>query len=158
MDCTVRSSMYASIAPDLLNDVMTPDASVRRVWLAIEDQFFGSKETHTLILHAEFGNFVQGDHPVSDYFHKLIPMADSLGDLGKPVLDRTLVLSVLRDLYEKFTYMGTILKCQQSFPSFAQVKTISWSKRSRWPSRWRLHRRSSPPLCTLLMLSRLRVA
>jgi hypothetical protein len=111
MDCTVRSSMYASIAPDLLNDVMTPDASVRRVWLAIEDQFFGSKETHTLILHAEFGNFVQGDHLVSDYFHKLIPMADSLGDLGKPVLDRTLVLSVLRDLYEKFTYMGAILKC-----------------------------------------------
>jgi hypothetical protein len=50
--------MYASITPDLLSDVMTPGASVRRVWLAIEDQFLGNKETRALILDTEFRNFV----------------------------------------------------------------------------------------------------
>jgi hypothetical protein len=49
-----------------------------------------------LILDAEFRNFVQGDLSVSDYYHKLKSMADSLGDLGEPVPDRTLVLLVLR--------------------------------------------------------------
>jgi hypothetical protein len=49
-------------------------------------------------------------------------MADSLGDLGKHVLDRTLVLSILHDLNEKFSYMGTILKQQKLFPSFFEVK------------------------------------
>jgi hypothetical protein len=65
MECTVRSWMYASITPDLLSDVMTPGASARRVWLAIEDQFLDNKETRALILDTEFRNFVQGDLPVS---------------------------------------------------------------------------------------------
>jgi hypothetical protein len=110
MECTVRSWMYASITPNLLSDVMMPGASTRRVWLAIEDQFLSNKETRALILDAEFRNFVQGDLPIADYCRKLKSMADSLGDLGEPVLDRTLVLSVLRGLDEKFGYMGVILK------------------------------------------------
>jgi hypothetical protein len=122
MECTVRSWMYAFIAPDLLNDVMMPDASPHHVWLTIEDQFFSNKETHALILDVEFRNFVQGDLPVSKYCRKLKSMVDSLDDLGEPILDRTLVLSVLQGLNEKFAYMGTILKCQKLFPSFAEVK------------------------------------
>jgi hypothetical protein len=122
MECTVRSWMYASITPDLLSDVMTRGASVHHVWLAIEDQFIGNKETRALILDAEFRNFVQGDLPVADYCRKLKSMADSLCDLGKPVLDRTLVLSVLHGLNEEFRYMGAILKRQKSFPSFSEVK------------------------------------
>jgi hypothetical protein len=121
MECTVRSWIYASITPDLLSDVMTPGASARRVWLAIEDQFLGNMETRALILDAEFRNFVQGDLPIADYCRKLKSMADSLGDLGEPVPDRTLVLSVLRGLNEKFGYMGAILKRQKPFPS-SEVK------------------------------------
>jgi hypothetical protein len=58
MECNVRSWMYASIAPDLLTDIMTSGASTCRIWLTIEDQFIGNKETHTLIINAEFHNFV----------------------------------------------------------------------------------------------------
>jgi hypothetical protein len=65
---------------------------------------------------------MQGDIPVSEYYCKLKSTADSLGDLGEPVLDWTLVLSVLRWLNEKFAYMGAILKCQKLFPSFGEVK------------------------------------
>jgi hypothetical protein len=122
MECIVRSWMYASITPDLLSDVMTPGASVHHVWLTIEDQFIGNKETRALILDTEFRNFVQGDLPVADYCRKLKSMADSLCDLGEPVLDRTLVLSVLHGLNEEFGYMGAILKRQKSFPSFSEVK------------------------------------
>jgi hypothetical protein len=59
MECIICSWMYAFIAPDLLNDIMTHGASARHVWLAIEDQFFGNKETRVLILDIEFHNFVQ---------------------------------------------------------------------------------------------------
>jgi hypothetical protein len=122
MECIICSWMYASIAPDLLNDIMTHGASARHVWLAIEDQFFGNKETRVLILDIEFHNFVQWDLPISDYCRKLKSMADSLGDLGESVLDWTLGLSLIHGLNEKFAYMGTILRRQKSFPSFTKVK------------------------------------
>jgi hypothetical protein len=121
MECTVRSWMYAAIVPDLLNDGMMPSASACRVWLDIEDQFFGNKETHVLILNTEFYNFMQGDLPVSEYYRRLKYMANSLGDLGEPVLNRTHILSVLCGLNEKFAYMGAILKHHMLFPSFGEV-------------------------------------
>ncbi|XP_062206168.1 uncharacterized protein LOC133908060 [Phragmites australis] len=122
MDCTVRSWMYATISTDLLDDVMTPGTTARRVWLAIEDQFLGNKETRALILDDEFRNFVQGDLSIAEYCRKLKSMADALGDLGEPVQDRTLVLSVLRGLNEKFGYMAALLKRQKPFPSFIEVR------------------------------------
>jgi hypothetical protein len=64
MECTVRSWMYTSITLDLLSGIMTSDASTHRVWLPIEDQFIGNKETRAFILDAEFHNFVQGDRPI----------------------------------------------------------------------------------------------
>jgi hypothetical protein len=51
-----------------------------------------------MILDAEFLTFVQGDLFVSDYCRRLKAMVDALGDLGKVVLARTLILVVLRSL------------------------------------------------------------
>ncbi|XP_062178385.1 uncharacterized protein LOC133883168 [Phragmites australis] len=122
MDCTVRSWMYATISTDLLDDVMTPGTTAHLVWLTIEDQFLSNKETRALILDAEFRNFVQGNLSVTEYCRKLKAMADALGDLGEPVQDRTLDLSVLRGLNEKFGYMAALLKRQKLFPSFIEVR------------------------------------
>jgi hypothetical protein len=52
------------------------------LWLAIENQFLGNREQHTLHLDATFCTFVQGDLSVSEYCHKFKTMADGLVDLG----------------------------------------------------------------------------
>jgi hypothetical protein len=49
--------MYDSIAPPPSSQ-LRHDASARH-WLTIEDQFFSNKETHAVILDAEFRNFMQ---------------------------------------------------------------------------------------------------
>lgn len=46
-------------------------------------------------MDAAFCNFVQGDHPVSEYYRKFKGMADALTDLGSPVSNRILVLNIL---------------------------------------------------------------
>jgi hypothetical protein len=59
-----------------------------------------------MILNAEFCTFVQGDLSISEYCRRLKGMTDALGDLGKVVLDRTLVLTALRGLNGRFSHMA----------------------------------------------------
>jgi hypothetical protein len=46
-------------------------------------------------------------------------MAANLKDFGDPVGDRTLVLTLLRGLSDKFRPMVTNIKLRQPFPTFA---------------------------------------
>jgi hypothetical protein len=62
-----------------------------------------------MILDAELRTFVQGKFSISDYCHCLKAMTDALGDLGEAVLDRTLVLAVLRGLNGRFAHMVSLL-------------------------------------------------
>ncbi|XP_062233910.1 uncharacterized protein LOC133931113 [Phragmites australis] len=122
MECTVLSWLYGTISSKLVQVVMTPTSSARRVWLGLEEQFVGNKETRALYIDAEFRTFCQGDLSISDYCSKMKNMADALGDLGEPVLDRTLVLAVLRSLNERFSYMAALIKRTKPFPSFSEVR------------------------------------
>ena len=109
-DFTVKSWLYGMISPDLYELVMNRESTTRSVWLGLEQQFLGNKETRALYLDTAFHNFVQGDLSISDYCRKLKGMAGSLSDLGEPVHDHTLVLNVLRGLNDKFAYMVLHLK------------------------------------------------
>lgn len=102
---------------------MHREATARSVWLGLEQQFLGNKETRALYLDAKFRNFIQGDLSITDYCRQLKGLADALGDLGEPVPDRTLVLNVLRGLNDKFSYMTALLKRQKPFPSFLEVRS-----------------------------------
>lgn len=58
MDCVVRSWIYGTLSNDLADTVMTPGATTRSVWLAVESQFLGNRETRALLLDAQFRTFV----------------------------------------------------------------------------------------------------
>lgn len=87
MECTVLSWLYGTISSKLVQVVMTPTSSTRHVWLGLEEQFVGNKETRALYLDAKFRTFCQGDLSISDHCSKMKSMADALGDLGEPVLN-----------------------------------------------------------------------
>jgi hypothetical protein len=59
---------------------------------------------------------------ISDYCRKMKGMANALGDLGKVISVRTLILNVLHDLNEKFAHMKVHIKRSMSFPSFDDVR------------------------------------
>jgi len=124
MDRTVLSWLYSTITRELLEVVMNREdgpPTARVVWLGLEQQFIGNKETRALLLDAEFRTFVQGDLSIDDYCRHLKAMADQLADLGEPVRDRTLVLNVLRGLNDRFAHLAALIQRQRPFPTFIEV-------------------------------------
>jgi hypothetical protein len=109
MDCTVRSWLYGTIAPELIK-------------IARRAQFVGNHETRALIVDVEFRNFVLGDLSISNYCRRLKGMVDALGDLREVVLDHSLILTTLRGLNGRFSRMAALVKRQCPFPIFAQVR------------------------------------
>lgn len=113
MDCTVLSWLYGAITTELLEVVLNRDddaPTAHIIWLGLEKQFIGNKETHALLLDAEFRTFVQGSLSVANYCCHLKTMADRLTDLSKLVWDRILVLNIVCGLIERFTYMGALIQ------------------------------------------------
>jgi hypothetical protein len=124
MDCVVLSWLYSTITPELLEVVMNREdgpPTARVVWLGLEQQFIGNKETRALLLDAEFRTFIQGDLSIDDYCRRLKAMADQLADLGEPVRDRTLILDVLRGLNDRFAHLAALIQQQRPFPTFIEV-------------------------------------
>jgi hypothetical protein len=122
MDNVVLNWISNSITPELHQVVREHGATARHLWLAIENQFLGTREQRTLHLDAAFRNFVQGDLTVSEYCRKFKNMADALADLRSPVDDQILVLNILRGLNPRFKHLSAIIRRYTPFPSFLKVR------------------------------------
>ncbi|XP_020195747.1 uncharacterized protein [Aegilops tauschii subsp. strangulata] len=122
-DYTVLSWIYGSISADLLGIVMRPGSSARTIWDAIENLFRDNKKHRAIQLEAEFRNTPQGDMTISDYCTKLKALADALVDVGQPISDETLVLTLLRGLNDNFAHLRSFLPFQVPFPTFLQTRS-----------------------------------
>jgi hypothetical protein len=91
------------------------------LWLAIENQFLGNREQHTIHLDVAFHTFVQGDPSVNEYCRKFKAMTDDLADLGAPIEDRILILNILQGLNQRFEHVGSIIRCYSPFLNFLKV-------------------------------------
>ncbi|XP_062221362.1 uncharacterized protein LOC133920806 [Phragmites australis] len=123
MDCVVLAWLYGSISAELLEIVMSSSSTARIVWCGLEHQFLGNREQRALNLSVEFHCFLQGDLSVTDYCRRLKSMVDGLADLSEPITDRTLVLTLLKGLNEKFRHLQTILPMQKPFPTFVEARS-----------------------------------
>jgi hypothetical protein len=103
---------------------MLQDPTARTTWQYLEDEFFGQRESHALLLEAEFRSFKQGDLSITDYSRRLEMMAAALKEFGDPVGDKQLVLTFLHGLSAKFRHMVPTLKTQCPFPTFVQARTL----------------------------------
>ena len=101
-----------------MNKVMTPGANARTIWLAIEAQFRSKKPSRTLALEADFRNLAQDNLSFSDYSERLKSYANALADLGFPVNEPTLVLTLIRGLSLTLRHMGTLIKSRDPLPTF----------------------------------------
>nr|XP_025883367.1 uncharacterized protein LOC112939900 [Oryza sativa Japonica Group] len=124
MDCVVLAWLFGTISFDLLQDVLATDTTARLVWRGLEYQFLGNSEQRALNLTTEFHTFRQGDLSVDEYCRKMKTFADSLGDVGEPVRDRTLVLNTLSGLSEKFNNLRSLVPMQRPFPTFAELRSM----------------------------------
>jgi hypothetical protein len=122
-DYTVLSWIYGSIDTDLLGIVMRPGSTARAIWDAIENLFRDNKKHRAIQLEADFYNMPQGDLSISNYCAKLKNLADSLIDVGQPIGDETLVLTLLRGLNDTYAHLRLFLPFQEPFPLFVQMRS-----------------------------------
>jgi hypothetical protein len=78
MDCVVKSWILDSLTDNLAEIVSIQGATARDVWLTVESQFLGNRETRAIQLEMMFHNFVQGDLSVTEYCRRLKTMVDDL--------------------------------------------------------------------------------
>jgi hypothetical protein len=74
MDNVVLNWTSNSTSMDLHQMVREHGCTARHLWLAIENQFLGNREQHTLHLDAAFCTFVQGDLSINKYCRKFKAM------------------------------------------------------------------------------------
>ncbi len=97
---------------------MTHNTTARIVWRGLKYQFLGNRESSALIHSTEFYIFYQDDLSINDYCCLLKTMADDLDDVG----NRTLSLTTIRGLNEKFGHLQSAFTMQKPFPTFAEVR------------------------------------
>jgi hypothetical protein len=124
MNCTVLTWIYCTIHADLQQSTMIRKPSARGAWLYLESEFLGQRESRALLLSAEFRTAKQGSSSITDFCRRLETMSATLTDYGDPIGDRTLVLTLLCGLSEKFGHVRTNIKLRQPFPTFEEARTI----------------------------------
>jgi hypothetical protein len=149
MDSVVLNWISNSNSADLHQVVRECDCTACHLWLAIENQFLGNRDQHTLHLDVVFRTFVQGDLSVNEYRREFKATANGLADLGAPVEDRILVLNILRGLNQCFEHVGSIIRCYSAFLNFLKVRDDLLLEEIHMDSNGlRLpRRRSTPTMC-----------
>jgi hypothetical protein len=59
---------------------------------------------------------------MGEYCRQMKGLADSLRDFGEPVVDRTLVMNLLRGLSPRYGHLKTLIKRTMHFPTFHAVR------------------------------------
>ena len=98
MDSVVLSWILGTLTVELQDVVREAGSTARQARVALESQFWGNRETRALHLDAAFRCFTQGDLSITEYCCQLKKVADYLRVLGEPIIDRTLILNLLRGL------------------------------------------------------------
>uniref|UniRef100_A0ACD5VMU1 Uncharacterized protein n=1 Tax=Avena sativa TaxID=4498 RepID=A0ACD5VMU1_AVESA len=93
------------------------------MWDAITNLFCDNNKSHAIALDIEFRNTPQGDMTISKYCAKLKALCDALSDVGQPITNETLVLTLLRGLNEQYVHLRSFLPFEVSFPSFLQIRS-----------------------------------
>jgi len=120
-DACVRSWMYGSVSDGVLDLAMAPDQTARDLYTAIRDLFQANQEPRAVILNQELASSTQGDLPIEAYAAQLKQNADALRDVGHPVQDRQLVLTLLNGLNPRLSNTADFIANTRPLPSFTSA-------------------------------------
>jgi hypothetical protein len=121
LDSIMVTWILDTLSPELHEIVREPMDTARQVWLMIEAQFLCNSEPRVLQLDSRFCAFNQCNLSVNDFYCQMKGMADDLHVLGEIVIDRHLILNLLRGLNKRFNHMKIFIKRSQSFPSIHTI-------------------------------------
>ncbi|XP_057522506.1 uncharacterized protein LOC130802508 [Amaranthus tricolor] len=139
LDDIVRTWIYGSISPSLLQSIVRPDDCAFDAWTRIENNFQNNKTSRILHLESQFNDISLSKFPnVKSYCNELETIATSLTNLGTSIIDNRLALQVLHGLNSKYKTFRSLVQHMNLILSFDTLRSmLELEERSN-------HRHTSP--------------
>jgi len=104
IDICIVSWLYSTLSDELLSAVIQPNDDAYTVWSTIGSQFLDNVIQRTAQARQRLHALSQGDLSVTDYCANIKRVADVLRDLGSPLTDQELVITLLSGLSDKLAH------------------------------------------------------
>nr|GEY96078.1 hypothetical protein [Tanacetum cinerariifolium] len=124
VDAKIKTWYYNSVEANLLQNVIKEKCTAKNLWDNIEEFFTNNKMSRALQLKEIFCNTKKGLMSVTEYYHTLKSLVDSLVDLDGPVSETELVMKILRLLPSSYNSMKDIITNTKPFPTFVNARNM----------------------------------
>ena len=124
IDTCIVSWLYTTLSSDLLSAVIQPADDAYTTLTAITDQFLDNVVYRTVQARQQFHGLHQGDMTITEYCGRLKVLTDTLRDVGAPVSDPDLVVSLLSGLNDKFANCVTTISAARPRMTFRQARSF----------------------------------
>ena len=112
-DLKVKNFLFQAIDRTILETILVKKTS-KQIWDSMKKKFEGSarvKRSHLQALRREFENLeMKTGEGVSEYFSRVLSVANKMRTYGEQMQDVTMVEKILRLLNEKFNYVVSLIE------------------------------------------------
>lgn len=119
-DQVVVSGLLSSLSEEILGHVMF-HRTAAEIWSELERMFASRSRAKTIQVRVQLANFKRNDMPVSDYFHKIKNLADTLSATGNPLSEEDVVSYVLAGLGSRYEALVASMTVRQDSISLGDL-------------------------------------
>ncbi|XP_057525000.1 uncharacterized protein LOC130804548 [Amaranthus tricolor] len=125
LDNIVRTWIYGTNSPSLLESIVRPNDNAFDAWTRIENNFQNNKTSRILHLESQFNDISLANFPtVKAYCNELENIATSLNNLGASISDNRLTLQVLHGLTRNYRTFRSLVQHMSPVPSFDTLRSM----------------------------------
>ncbi|XP_057517886.1 uncharacterized protein LOC130798808 [Amaranthus tricolor] len=125
LDDSVRTWIYGTISPSLLQSIVRPDDCAFDAWTRIENNFQNNKTSQILHLESQFNDISLSNFSnVKAYCNELETITTSLTNLGASISDNRLALQVLYGLNSDYKNFRSLVQHMTPIPSFDTLRSM----------------------------------
>jgi hypothetical protein len=110
-----------TLADDLLRLIQGSDGRTCTTWTRLHGFFYANRVSQYVFLNKRFYNTSRGDLSISAYAARLQTITDDLANIGYPIADSDITLTMLAGLGKKFWFHSTIIQQTVPLPLFADA-------------------------------------
>jgi endonuclease/exonuclease/phosphatase family metal-dependent hydrolase len=85
-DQSILGGLRSSMHEDVLAQITREETSAA-VWTSLHAMFSAQNEGNAIGIRTQLSNCRRHDMPASDYYHKMVSMADTMANIGEPLKD-----------------------------------------------------------------------
>ncbi|XP_039803616.1 uncharacterized protein LOC120667647 [Panicum virgatum] len=124
IDTCIVSWLYTTLSDDLFSAVMQPDDDTYAAWTAIGSQFLDNIVQRTAQARQRLHALHQGDMSIADFCAQIKRLADVLRDVGSPLSDQEMVITLLGGLSDKLAHCAPTITAVRPPMRFSEARSF----------------------------------